>query len=318
MNAIYNILGVPFGFALRLIYNLVGHYGVSIILFTLFCRLLMLPTTISQQKGTAKTYRLQPKLRKIREKYGNDQRKIQEETQALYQREGYNPMGAGCAPLLIQMPIIFGLIAVIYRPLTYALGIASADVDVLTTALTTHLSDVVSNIKNTRIHELLVIQNIDKLSGFTDVTQKVSQSVIDQIKNFNFTMFGLELGEIPSFKEFNKEWIVPVLSGLSALASGIFTTIKQRQQNPDMSKNPMMGCMALGMPLISFYFAFQFPIGIGIYWITSNVLAFIQQVIISYTHSPQKMIAKAMVEETIERRSKENFRKKINQNLKNQ
>ena len=314
MNLIYDILGIPFGFVLRLIYNLVGHYGISIILFTFLCRMLMLPTTISQQKGMAKTYRLQPKLRKIREKYGNDQRKIQEETQALYQREGYNHMNSGCAPLLIQMPIIFGLIAVIYRPLTYALGIAEADVTSLTNALKENLPDLVANVKNTRIYELLVIQNIDKLGGVTNV----SQSVMTQIKNFNFSMFGMELGVVPSFKSFDKYWIIPVLSGLSALASGIFTTIKQRQQNPDMGKNPMMGCMALGMPLFSFYFTFQFPIGIGIYWIASNIFAFVQQVIISYTHSPQKMIARSMVEETIERRSRENFRKKINQNMKNQ
>lgn len=52
----------------------------------------------------------------------------------------------------------------------------------------------------------------------------------------------------------------------------------------------------------------QFPVdpaGIGIYWIASNVFALIQTVILSFTHSPKKMIAKAMVDETVERRSRE-------------
>ena len=49
----------------------------------------------------------------------------------------------------------------------------------------------------------------------------------------------------------------------------------------------------------------RFPAGIGIYWIASNVFALIQTVILSFTHSPKKMIAKAMVDETVERRSRE-------------
>ncbi len=312
MNVIYDILGIPFGFVLGLIYDLVGHYGLSIILFTFICRMLMMPTTISQQKGMAKTQRLQPKLRKIRERYGNDQKKIQEETQALYQREGYNPMNAGCVPLLIQMPIIFGIIAVVYNPLTYALRINETDVNLLVEALKTNVPDIVQGVKNTRIYEMLVIQNIDKLNGV------VSADVFSQVKNFNFTMFGLELGVIPQFKEFNRYWLVPLFSGLSALASGVFSMIKQRKQNPDMANNATMGCMSLGMPLMSFYFTFQFPIGIGIYWIASNLFAFGQQLIISFTHNPKKTIAKDMVEETIERRSREIYKKTIAERLKNQ
>jgi YidC/Oxa1 family membrane protein insertase len=63
--------------------------------------------------------------------------------------------------------------------------------------------------------------------------------------------------------------------------------------------------MTFGMPLFSTYFTFLFPVGIGIYWIASNVFAFAQTVILSFTHNPKKMIAKLMVEETIQRRSKE-------------
>lgn len=80
--------------------------------------------------------------------------------------------------------------------------------------------------------------------------------------------------------------------------------LQQRKNNPEMAKNPTMGCMTFGMPLFSLYFTFQFPAGIGIYWIASNVFALIQTVILSFTHSPKKMIAKAMVDETVERRSR--------------
>lgn len=62
MTFLYETLGVPFGFLLKLIYQSVGfhNYAISIILLTLFSRLIMTPSTISQQKGMAKTQRLQP------------------------------------------------------------------------------------------------------------------------------------------------------------------------------------------------------------------------------------------------------------------
>ena len=76
MSAIYEILGVPFGFVLKVIFDTVKNYGVALILFTLFARLLMLPSSIHQQKGTAKTQRLQPKLRKIQEKNSLQKAKV--------------------------------------------------------------------------------------------------------------------------------------------------------------------------------------------------------------------------------------------------
>ena len=59
------------------------------------------------------------------------------------------------------------------------------------------------------------------------------------------------------------------------------------------------------MPVFSAFMCLSFSIGIGIYWIASNIFALIQTVILSFTHSPKKMIAKAMVDETVERRSRE-------------
>ena len=91
MTALYENLGVPFGFLLRLIYDTVGfqNYAISIVLLTLVTRLITIPSTISQQKSMAKTQRIQSKIRRIQTKYAGNQQKIQEETSALYQREGF-------------------------------------------------------------------------------------------------------------------------------------------------------------------------------------------------------------------------------------
>ena len=86
--------------------------------------------------------------------------------------------------------------------------------------------------------------------------------------------------------------------------------IRQRKQNPDMAKNPAMGCMTFMSPLMSLAFTFMFPAGVGVYWIISNIFAFIQQVALAALYSPKKVIAQQMVDETVVRRSKENNTKR--------
>ena len=151
----------------------------------------------------------------------------------------------------------------------------------------------------------------------------LSAEIIDKLRGFDYTMFGIPLAETPSVATLShigsaskQELIlllVPLFSGLSAMASGIYTWIRQKQTNPEMAKNPMMGCTAFGMPLFSLVIAFQFPAGAGIYWIMSNIIAFAQMILLNYTHSPKKIIAKMMVEETVNRRSKEENMKRIAQ-----
>ena len=87
--------------------------------------------------------------------------------------------------------------------------------------------------------------------------------------------------------------------------------IKQKQQNPGTSNNAAMGCMMFGMPLMSLYFVINYPIGIGVYWIASGLFGFIATVIIGYFYSPKKTLAKLMIDETVERRSKEENQKLI-------
>ncbi|MBQ3150489.1 MAG: YidC/Oxa1 family membrane protein insertase [Clostridia bacterium] len=292
MTFLYNI----FGYVLRELYELVDSYGLALILLTFLARLIMLPSSIKQQQGTAKMQRLQSKVRKIQQQYEGDQRKIQEETQALYSREGYNPMGSGCLPLLLQLPIIYGLIGVIYKPLTYVLNIPEDVVAKLTKVAETVL-DI--SAKNNRTIELSIIGNIDKFKDY------LSPEIFKTISDFDFEFLSMPLGETPSVKQFNILWIVPVLSFVSNLASSLFMYLRQRETNPAMAKNPSMGCMTFGMPLFSLFFTFQFPVGVGVYWIASSLIAFVQTVILNLIYSPKKTITRLMVDETVQRRSKE-------------
>lgn len=291
-----------FGFLLRELCLLVDNYGLALILLTLIARLIMLPMSIKQQKSSAKMQRLQSKVRKIQQQYAGDQKKIQEETQALYAQEGTNPMNMGCLPLLLQLPIIYGLLGAIYHPLQYVLNISSQDVNALTEALK-NIVEISS--KNSRLVEMQIIEHIGELTGV------VSPDVINKISSFDFSFLGLSLGQVPSIKQPSVLWLIPILSFVSQLATSLFMYVRQKESNPEMAKNPSMGCMTFGMPLFSLYFTFQFPIGIGVYWIASSVIAFVQTVVLNSVFSPKKATTKLLIEETIERRSKEENLKKV-------
>ena len=117
----YTILGViakPMGLLLDLLYGFIGNYGISIIIFTVFVKLCLYPLYIKQTKSTAMMSEMQPKIKALQNKYGNDQETLNIKMQELYKEEKFNPMG-GCLPMLIQMPIIMGLFALLRNPLRY-------------------------------------------------------------------------------------------------------------------------------------------------------------------------------------------------------
>lgn len=86
------------------------HWGFAIILFTLIIRIVLFPLTLSQIKGMQAQKEIQPKIQELQKKYGKDRERITQEQMKLYQEAGVNPL-SGCLPLVIQMPILFGLYA---------------------------------------------------------------------------------------------------------------------------------------------------------------------------------------------------------------
>ena len=115
----YDILAVPFGYALSFLFEITNNYLLSLILITLIIRVLLLPQAVIQQKNSAKQMRLQAKVNKIRAKYSTlnpreAQMKISEETQELYRREGFSMNNMGCLPMILQLVVMMGLYGAIY------------------------------------------------------------------------------------------------------------------------------------------------------------------------------------------------------------
>lgn len=310
MNTFYNILSVPFGWMLGFFYDILNNYLLSIIFMTLFWRIVLVPFAIKQQKNAAKQMRLQAKVNKIRQKYAGAntreaQMKMQEETTELYSREGFSASTAGCLPMFFQLFVMMGLYGAIYSPLSHVLRLKDSVLANLNTAYAAVTG--VANNGNMRV-ELDILNKLDQVLEHTDPTI-VTEEIAGNIRNFvdKFTIFGINLTAAPKqFREFGAILIViPVVAGLTAMLTSIFMYVKQRKENPEMANNPMMGCMTFMSPLMSIIFAYTLPAGIGFYWIISNILSFIQTVSLSYALKPEKVIAEQMIDETVQRRSRE-------------
>jgi YidC/Oxa1 family membrane protein insertase len=91
-----------------------NNYGFGILVATVIIRLIVLPLMVKQIKSSKRMQELQPEMQKIREKHKNDPQKAQQETMALFQKNGVNPL-AGCLPMLVQMPILIAFYHAIIR-----------------------------------------------------------------------------------------------------------------------------------------------------------------------------------------------------------
>lgn len=108
----------PLGSLLFFIYSVVNNYAIAIILFTVIVKVLLLPLTLNQIKQTKEMQNIQPELKKLQDKYKNDKETLNVKMMELYKEHKINPLG-GCLPLIIQMPILFGLFGALRNPVEY-------------------------------------------------------------------------------------------------------------------------------------------------------------------------------------------------------
>ena len=102
----------PIFWLLTSLYNLVGNFGVAIILLTVIVRAIMFPIAQRGFASMAAMKAIQPKMKAIQERYKDDKPRQQQEIMALYKAEGVNPL-AGCLPMLLQIPVFFALYKVL-------------------------------------------------------------------------------------------------------------------------------------------------------------------------------------------------------------
>lgn len=264
----FNFIAVPFGMVLKAIYNLVGSYGFAIILFTIFTKLILYPLMLKSKRSMRQMQKLQPKMQELQKRYANNKQKYQEEMAKLYQEEKVNPAGS-CLPMLVTLPIMLGLYYVIQQPLTFLMGLSAEEIAQVTTALSAYLPDLTGIAQRDEIMiAQAVFQNFDTVSN-------ISTNLIP----INFNFLGINLSQTPSFSNFNMLLLIPVLAGLTAFGS---MQVSQKLQGTSTENQPAgMKTTLMLMPLMSVYFGFILPAGVGIYWITGNVLTMVQEFVMT-------------------------------------
>ena len=295
MDALFNFIGSIFGYVLYGINSIFGNFGVSIILFTLFTRLLMFPLTIKQQKSMAGMQRLQPKMKELQEKYGNDKQRYNEEVAALYQKEGQSPAG-GCLPMLIQLPIFYGLYRAICMPLTCTLHLDMSN-PVLASAIdrVKSLSELYTTTASSYYSQINVIEAVRNIGGnyaqygFSAVEADLLKPIYDLSQQFNF--LGLDLLTIAKF--WNVE-IIMTFVVFAASAGGMFLSNKLTGTGAQAQMN---GCspnmMGITMGLFSAWISLSVPSAMALYWTCSSLFAPAQSWVVNKYYNAAILNAKA-------------------------
>ncbi|MBQ2967520.1 MAG: YidC/Oxa1 family membrane protein insertase [Clostridia bacterium] len=255
----------PLAWILIQIYALVQNYGLSIILFTIIIKLLMLPLSIKQHKSMAKMQRVRPLMEYLQKKYKDDQQRLQQETMKLYKEEGVSPAG-GCLPLLIQLPILIGLYQVINRPLTFILQLPK---------------DVIAAMKAELIDAGITIGGeIDIYRNMGELSNKFAEAVA-KMTRLDFNLFGIDFSQTPDFMgEITVLWLVPILAAATAYLSSYVTRKLQAMPQTEQQASSMK-TMNMMMPMMSAVFCFMLPAGVGLYWIMSNVVQIAQTILLN-------------------------------------
>ncbi|MDE6539378.1 MAG: YidC/Oxa1 family membrane protein insertase, partial [Ruminococcus sp.] len=278
MNSLYDIIGIPFGYLMYLIYSLCDNYALAIIIFTIVTKLLLFPVNYHTQKNSARMQLLSPKMEKLRKSYASNPERLQQEQQKLYQQEGINPM-ASCMPALVQMLLLFGVIDVIYKPITHILHI-SKNIRESAFNIATELSGSSAGGFKSLRSELTIMEQLDK---HTDKFSGLAENFADRVAEFgaNYTVFGANLGKIPELhpEVWNAESVIlfciPFLAGLAQLVQSIYSQVHQKKVNPEMQGGGCMALMMYVMPIMSVVWAFALPAGIGFYWIWTSLFSFL-------------------------------------------
>ena len=280
MSAIFGIIATPFGYVMQFMYDFIGNYGLCIILFSLLVKLATTPLLLKQKKSMLATQRLQPKIQAIQKKYYNDKNRMNEEMQALYDRENVSPT-SGCGTMLITMLILLGLYQVILQPMHFFMHLSNNQINLVIDALKNIIPGYVYD-PAARGAEIqlasLVADNFDALKA---ALPNLSLMQID----FNF--LGIDLSAVPEFG-WNTGLIIPALSGLTAFGASFLQSKMQERVNPDAPVPKTGFMMYVVMPAMSLYFCFILPAGLGIYWIANNIFGAASEPLFNYIIKKQK------------------------------
>ena len=291
-----DLVTVPFGWILGVLYDLTSNYGVAMILFALIVNLVLTPINAKSKKSMMKMSRLQPKIQDIQKRYAHDQQKQNEEIQKLQREEGASMGMGGCLWAFVPLLILFPLFTVIREPITYILG-ESAEVTAQIIAVVKELSpDLFAASRNGGYYDQVIAASAIAQHA-NEIAAAIPGISAETLAGINFDFFGINLGAIPQFNIFASTWawdwahigafLIPLISAASQVAqmwisqksNDSVVTNEKGIQDKEMAENSQSAqtnkMMMWMMPMMSLWIGFTVSAGLSLYWFIGGVFRMI-------------------------------------------
>ena len=294
-----DLVTVPFGWLLGVLYDLTSNYGVAMILFALIVQAVLTPINAKSKKSMMKMSRLQPRIQEIQRKYANDQQKQNEAIQKLQQEEGASMGMGGCLWSFVPLLILFPLFTVIREPITYILGES--------TEVTAKIIEVVKGINPDLFSSNNYYDQVIAASAISNYATEIAAAIpgisANTLAGINFDFFGINLGAIPQFNVFSATWawdwahigafLIPIVSAgsqvlqmwISQKTNDSLVTNEKGIQDKEMAANSQTAqtnkMMMWTMPLMSLWIGFTVSAGLSLYWFIGGVFRMISDPIMT-------------------------------------
>lgn len=316
-----DLITIPFGYLLGWLYQLTSNYGLALILFALLVKLVLMPASAKGKKSTMKMSRLTPQMNLIREKYANDQQKMNTAIQELYKKEGVSMTG-GCLWSLLPLLVLLPLYAVVRQPIIYMLHESLETTSAIMNTIKEAMPDLV-NSGNLYYEQMLAApllpQFAEELKGIVSNPQT--------LEGLNFQFLGIDLARIPNIAIWNWDnfgwanWgllLMPVLSVASQFVSmfvmqkmnNSLVTNEKGIQDQEAAKESQMNktnkTMMYIMPLMTLWIGFTVPAALSLYWFIQGVVSTVSDAYLTakyrkiYDAEDAERLKRALEEERLE------------------
>ena len=319
-----DLITVPFGWLLGVLYDLTANYGFAMIIFAFLVQAILLPINAKSKKSMMKMSRLQPKMQEIQKKYANDPQKQNAAIQQLQREEGASMGMGGCLWAFVPLLILIPLFTVIREPITYILGETAENKDLIIETLKSLAPEQFSG--NQYYHQVTAAGLISQYAA--ELRNAIPGISAETLEGINFNFFGINLGAIPQFNVFASTWawdwahiglfLIPIISAgsqvmqmwISQKGNESVITNEKGIQDAEMAKNSQTAqsnkMMMLMMPVMSLWIGFTVSAGLSVYWFIGGVFRMITDPIMTkhyrklYDAEDAERLKRALEQEAIE------------------
>jgi YidC/Oxa1 family membrane protein insertase len=192
-------------------WQLVGNYGIAIILFTLATKFVLLPLSVWIQKNSIQMVKIQPEINFLKARLQGNMDAIADEQAKLFKREHYHPI-LSIIPLLLQIFLLLAVVFIIYHPLSYLFGISDGTINLLATHIG---ADTAESAFQLQIIDAIKDGTINSSTVIAGISPETLTEIIDTVNAFKLNFLGINLSAVPSVV-WGLYVIVPFIAGVSS------------------------------------------------------------------------------------------------------